>query len=63
MRIGKLGEAGFSRAYGVMGEDYVGDCIVTMTMGFRKLKRGNSAQVIIDFMQEVAHKMFRISGG
>ena len=63
MRIGKLGEASLGRAYGVMGEDYVGDCIVTMTMGLRELKRGNSAQVIIDFMQEVAHKMFRISGG
>ena len=46
-----------------MGEDYVGDCIVTMTMGLRELKRGNSAQVIIDFVQEVAHKMYRISGG
>ena len=62
MRIGKLGEASLGRAYGVMGEDYVGDCIVTMTMGLRELKRGNSVQVIIDFMQKVAHKMYRISG-
>ena len=43
MRIGKLGEASFSRAYGVVGEDDVVDCVVAMTMGFGKLKRGNSA--------------------